>query len=353
MSWGWRKVLKLRPIIREFICYTIGDGSIISLWYDRWCHSSPLSDVISTRDIFRAGLDLATKVRDVDAPDRLELEDGLGRVQPFSVRVVWNSIRPRDSKIDWCDVVWFTNHIPRHAFNLWLIMKKKLKTQDMIYSWDVSDALSTVCPLCELQPDSHQHLFFDCSFSKQVWNHMKTFVDLPNSRPDLNNILSFIRPTAKRRSSRSFIANLFLAASCYFFWQERNSRLFKNNKKTVSQVIACAMDSVRLKLMSCHFKKSNDGEFFSQIWRPFIVMVQVDPCLGGASLNSMAGFIIVAVETDPYVGEASLDCVCSHSGSRESLYSICTHGSIDILAGHHGGFHMPLSVLAVLIVPLL
>ncbi|GKA80136.1 hypothetical protein Tco_0786732 [Tanacetum coccineum] len=163
MLWGWRKVLQLSPIIREFICYTIGDGFIVSLWYDHWCSSSPLSDVISIRDIFRVGLDLATKVWDVvsnhawdwpthligkypfiglipvpfiqeDAPDHLEWEDRLGRVQPFSVSVVWNSIRLRDSKIDWCDVVWFTNHIPRHAFNLWLIKKKKLKTKDMIYS---------------------------------------------------------------------------------------------------------------------------------------------------------------------------------------------------------------------------
>nr|GEW53521.1 hypothetical protein [Tanacetum cinerariifolium] len=181
----------------------------------------------------------------------------------LQVNSVWLAIRPRDVKVDWFDVVWFSNRIPQHAFNLWLIMKERLKMQDRVCSWDVSASLSTQCPLCDLQPDSHKHLFFECPFSRQVWNHMKCLADLDGTRPEL----SIIKPFAKRRSSKSVIAKLVLAACAYFIWQERNARLFKSQRRSVLQVIEGIIVSVRLKLVSCRFKRSRDGESFSRIWR--------------------------------------------------------------------------------------
>ncbi|PWA63762.1 RNA-directed DNA polymerase, eukaryota, Reverse transcriptase zinc-binding domain protein [Artemisia annua] len=65
MSWGWRKILQLRPTIQEFIWYKIGDGAATSLWFDRWCDLGPLSNSITSRDIFRAGLNIKSKVKDI------------------------------------------------------------------------------------------------------------------------------------------------------------------------------------------------------------------------------------------------------------------------------------------------
>nr|GEW68377.1 hypothetical protein [Tanacetum cinerariifolium] len=61
MSWGWRKLLKLRPLIQEFIWSSIGDGSNVFMWFDRWCNASPLYNIISARDIARAGFSLTSK----------------------------------------------------------------------------------------------------------------------------------------------------------------------------------------------------------------------------------------------------------------------------------------------------
>ena len=163
MSWGWRKVLQIRPLIREFVWHNIGDGALTSLWYDRWCSSSQLANSISTRDMFRARLNPLSKVRNiflnnvwtwpqelinkypflssivmpnhVDRPDLLEWRDEDGNVKSFSVSIVWRSIRPRSNKVMWVDVVWFSSCIPRHAFNLWLIVKQRLKTQDRVARW--------------------------------------------------------------------------------------------------------------------------------------------------------------------------------------------------------------------------
>ncbi|GJZ43371.1 hypothetical protein Tco_0590626 [Tanacetum coccineum] len=88
---------------------------------------------------------------------------------------------------------------------------------------------------------------------------MKAFAGLNNSSPIFSHIMSIITPYANRKTTRCVIAKLVLAASVYFIWQERNGRLFKNNKRTVKQVIDSIFSSVRLKLLSCCFKKSKDG----------------------------------------------------------------------------------------------
>nr|GEU70749.1 hypothetical protein [Tanacetum cinerariifolium] len=207
MSRGWRKVLQLRFCIHEFVWHKIRDGACTSLWYDHWCSLSPLADFVSPRDMFRAGLSTTSMVADVLASgslvwprdlgvkypsllsipshrvslgvqDKLEWRIRLGLSKPFTVSTVWNSIRPRDVKVNWVDVVWYPNCIPRHAFNLWIVIKRKLKTQDNLWSWEVFSSLASNCPLCESQPDSHEHLFFECPFSTQVWLHMRDLAGL-------------------------------------------------------------------------------------------------------------------------------------------------------------------------------
>ncbi|GKD06605.1 hypothetical protein Tco_1181579 [Tanacetum coccineum] len=115
--------------------------------------------------------------------------------------------------------------IPRHAVHLWLVIKRKLKTQDSLRQWD-------------------------------VWEHLKRFTGMANMPSALNLIVDFLIPLAKMRSARSVIAKLVFAASCYFIWQERNYRIFMKKKRSQHQVIDIIMSTVRLKLLTCRFKKT-------------------------------------------------------------------------------------------------
>ncbi|GKD74061.1 putative reverse transcriptase domain, reverse transcriptase zinc-binding domain protein [Tanacetum coccineum] len=141
MTWGWRKILQLRPLIRDFIWHKLGDGSTTSAWYDRWCLHSPLANVISHRDLFREGFNQVTKVRDLminghlswphswlgkytmlssipdpvtvpNTRDMLEWRDSYGTANKFSVKTGWGSIRPRSNKVVWYHAVWFLECIP-------------------------------------------------------------------------------------------------------------------------------------------------------------------------------------------------------------------------------------------------
>ncbi|PWA91184.1 reverse transcriptase zinc-binding domain-containing protein [Artemisia annua] len=65
MSWGWRKILQVRSLVRPFIWSQIGDGKNTFAWFDNWPAASPLSNLISNRDIYRAGLGRDARVSDI------------------------------------------------------------------------------------------------------------------------------------------------------------------------------------------------------------------------------------------------------------------------------------------------
>nr|GEW88082.1 hypothetical protein [Tanacetum cinerariifolium] len=221
-----------------------------SMWFDKWCVAGPLSNIISSRNITRAGFNHASKVHNCiqdglwiwpidwlvkypilnsipisvisdDKSDSLEwrCRDGMGK--PFSVHNVWDSIRPRDNLVSCCDLVWFHACISRHTFNMWLIFKQRLRTQDCLRSWEVDSDIAVVCPLCETHPDSHEHLFFDCPFLQQVWSRVQQIAGLTGVGPSFASIITQLMPIAKRKSSKSCIGKLVVAAAAYFIWHER------------------------------------------------------------------------------------------------------------------------------------
>ncbi|GJZ85703.1 hypothetical protein Tco_0651042 [Tanacetum coccineum] len=137
MSWGWRKILQVRPLVRPFIWFRIGDGAKAYAWFDNWCFIGPLAEFITNRDIYIAGFWLYVKVRDIIANDSWgwpnewsvkypmlvnsnvpQLATYADRIYwkyhnnletTFSVYKAWHCIRPRSIVMDWFHVVWFSH----------------------------------------------------------------------------------------------------------------------------------------------------------------------------------------------------------------------------------------------------
>ncbi|GJT56896.1 putative reverse transcriptase domain-containing protein [Tanacetum coccineum] len=263
MSWGWRKLLQLREIVKPFLWKQVGNGLQTSLWYDTWCDQSPLSNYLSPRMIAREGYNLRMCVADViedgawvwpqawllkapnlanipvplliDREDQMRWRDGSGNMHVFSVKHAWEALRPRNMEVPWYRIVWFSHCIPRNAFTLWLIMRRSLKTQDKLRPWDVgpnTNLASLRCPLCDTQRDSHEHLFFKCSFSSKVWLLIQNLAGMDNVHPILEDIMSWFIPIAAKRTFDSIVGKLLFAAAAYHIWIERNNRLFKNARRS-------------------------------------------------------------------------------------------------------------------------
>ncbi|GKB49551.1 reverse transcriptase domain, reverse transcriptase zinc-binding domain protein [Tanacetum coccineum] len=154
--------------------------------------------------------------------DLLVWKDRNGLLHSFSVGVVWNSIRTREVEVEWAKVVWFTHCIHRHAFFLWLVIKQKLKTQDVLRQWDVSAT---------------------------------------------SNLNMFRCLSSKSRSVKGVLPKLVLATLVYFIWQERNFWLFQKKKWSKEQVCEVILSTIRLKLLSFHYKKFKNVEVLFETWK--------------------------------------------------------------------------------------
>nr|GEZ01572.1 hypothetical protein [Tanacetum cinerariifolium] len=109
-----------------------GDGANKSLWYDHCCENYPLSNHITTRDMFRTGLNLSSMVKDIVQdgawvwpPDLLAkypflsscsivmVEGSLDKLEwrancvskTFLISQVWANIRQRGDKVAWYNIV--------------------------------------------------------------------------------------------------------------------------------------------------------------------------------------------------------------------------------------------------------
>ncbi|GJX70188.1 putative reverse transcriptase domain-containing protein [Tanacetum coccineum] len=192
-----------------------------------------------------------------DLEDCMRWRDGNGNMHIFSVKLAWEVLRPRDVEVPWYRIVWFTHCIPRNAFNLWLIMRRRLKTQDMMRPWDVgpnTTVVSNRCPLCNTQMDSHEHLFFECRFSSKVWLSIRNLAGMDNIPPILEDITAWFSPMAAKRSFDCIVGKLLFAAAAYHIWIERNNRLFKNVRRSPEEIKDIIVVMVRLKIATLRFK---------------------------------------------------------------------------------------------------
>nr|XP_043638060.1 uncharacterized protein LOC122609067 [Erigeron canadensis] len=160
----------MKVVIEIVICFSLKDSVSRLISEGAWSWPADWNDKFQN-------VQIPTFVQ--DKQDELSWKNS-AEFQEFSVTMVWETIRPRGLEVPWFHVVWFTHCIPKHAFHLWLVFRPKLKTQDVLSSWGIRGCadVPTVCALCELQPDSHDHVFFECSYATQVWKGICDYAEL-------------------------------------------------------------------------------------------------------------------------------------------------------------------------------
>ncbi|KAJ9536655.1 hypothetical protein OSB04_un000128 [Centaurea solstitialis] len=262
-SWSWvfRKLLDLRPLVRRFFFHRIGNGEHTNAWMDTWLDCGSLSETIPYRRFSSMGFTTTTTARDllltcgsawptawcqiypnIQLLDLPVLQDTTqdevcwkrldGSVGHFSVGDAYSDLNGHFDSVGWAKEVWFKGCIPKHAFCVWTACYGRLPTQDRLY-WK-HDPPDLSCPLCNTLMDSHDHLFFLCGFSLEVWRTIKRDTCLfgfAERWDDIRNDLLHGRGP-RRKEQR-----LALQATVYCIWRERNRRLFGNRSNTVNTVI--------------------------------------------------------------------------------------------------------------------
>ncbi|KAJ0481420.1 hypothetical protein HanIR_Chr13g0642361 [Helianthus annuus] len=113
-----------------------------------------------------------------------------------------------------------------------------------------------------------------------------------------DSIYDHLERYAKSTSARHIIGKLVVSAAAYFVWQERNQRLFSSRKRNAIKLIEVILATVRLKLQSMRFKRTNQIHGILQEWSlPRGLLMEDDDCVAWFTLyvgcvllvNSMYG----------------------------------------------------------------
>ncbi|GJS16025.1 RNA-directed DNA polymerase, eukaryota, reverse transcriptase zinc-binding domain protein [Tanacetum coccineum] len=228
----------------------VGDGSKIFLWHDKWWGHEPLIKSIPMETIRQAGLESNVKLKDM-------IKNGL-----WKWPMEWNStfrynlpnFVPKLIEGLKDSYLWETNDGKCNNFSTNRAWKDRLTTQERIMKWYLEKQLK--CSLCGMKPNSLNHLFFECNYSNMVWKELMEKSDhyaMPNRWDDLLITMKNIR---NNKSIKSVLRRIVLVACVYFIWNERNKRLFTNDKKNNNELIAEVVNHIKLKLACLTVKRT-------------------------------------------------------------------------------------------------
>ncbi|XP_016691291.1 uncharacterized protein [Gossypium hirsutum] len=84
-----------------------------------------------------------------------------------STSQLWEAIRTRGVKVECQCLLWFPLHIPKHSLIAWMVIFNRLPTRDRLLAFGIS--IDTCCFFCMDAAEKCDHIFFECSFSRKVW----------------------------------------------------------------------------------------------------------------------------------------------------------------------------------------
>ncbi|GJS97584.1 hypothetical protein Tco_0804552 [Tanacetum coccineum] len=177
----------------------------------RWCSVSPLSEFIGTRDVYDARLNNNCIINETIHEGRIMQygKQGDGQEKKFKISNVWKDMVYSDIKVNWF----------------------------------------SMCP------DSHNHLFFTCEFSNGIWKELLKMLNVKLSEC-WDHIIDEMKVLPSNKNIWSIVRRLVCGTVVYYIWQERNNRLFKNEKRDINTIINIAKEAVGMKLLGIKVKES-------------------------------------------------------------------------------------------------
>lgn len=124
--------------------------------------------------------------------------------------------------VPYTSVIWCKLSIPKHQFILWQTTLKHLLTRDNLLKRQIY-LPSVMCPICEMQQENHEHLFFQCQFSQLFRNRIVAWLGCRVWPVQFKDWIEWMRGRLKRMEQEVWAAGL--AATVYFGGIETNVSL--------------------------------------------------------------------------------------------------------------------------------
>ncbi|GKE38503.1 hypothetical protein Tco_1461908 [Tanacetum coccineum] len=121
------------------------------------------------------------------------------------------------------------------------------------------------CVFCKECLDSVEHLFFQCNYTKHVWKEAQKLLNVGLSF-SWNEIIGELKRLPNNKNIWSIVRRLVFGAAVYYTWQERNSRVFKGEKRDEKVLLQIIKETVQMKIVGFEVKESRAVEEVEERW---------------------------------------------------------------------------------------
>ena len=158
----------------------------------------------------------------------------------FSSSRTWDQIREKRATVFWSTSVWFTQEVPRLSFIVWLVVRSRLSTGDMMRTWGIQHS----CVLCGERDETRDHIFFACPYSFTVWDTVAIKLTGNRTDPDWMTSLRFVCRN-NLQILDCILLKMAFQTCIYHIWKERNQRRHQTGYRTVAQAVRIIDKAVR------------------------------------------------------------------------------------------------------------
>jgi len=150
----------------------------------------------------------------------------------FSVKNLMTEAEKLNNGAAVCDslvgTVWKKIAPPKVEFMLWLTLLGRLNTRDMLVKKGILPQEDNWCGFCADQPETIDHLLFQCQISWQVWSNIAEAMRIQIDR-EMNFRQLYEKWMSKRYSNplRKKLHTAVFFAIAWSLWTERNKKVFE------------------------------------------------------------------------------------------------------------------------------
>lgn len=130
----------------------------------------------------------------------------------------------------------------------WLLVQSKILTADnmLARNW----ACNPVCPLCDQEQETPQHLCLHCVYAREVWflvtHWSEGLIQPPIQGMSVEEWWNTSLQGQPKEKGRRVAALLIYTA--WNIWKERNRRVFEGITANPNRVLACIKEEVKLRM---------------------------------------------------------------------------------------------------------
>ncbi|XP_074317916.1 uncharacterized protein LOC141654534 [Silene latifolia] len=135
----------------------------------------------------------------------------------YSIASGYQWLRTPNPKVPWSFICWNSLNVPRTSFIYWASLHKRLLIRDRLIKMGICQ--DTSCCLCENAPETHEHLFQGCDFSRRCMSLMQQKIQISFPPDDIIKLFSSGRC---KSVLQKLIARACYVGLIYVIWMARN-----------------------------------------------------------------------------------------------------------------------------------